>query len=164
MDSKEIAARIEADHPTPSIHLDSPYIERLFEQLRAALNPLQPIYIYLVPTQLLSLDSVAYFHRTREEGVGMPLEELYNRDKDKVWDKAAEGFSGITALLQENEGPFFMGNTPSYADIICAGVLLFLQDLDDGVFQKALKATGDEGKAFKALLEGVKPWSDRASH
>jgi glutathione S-transferase len=164
MDSRKIAARIEADHPTPSVHLDSPYIDRLTQNLRAALIPLEPVYLYLVLTRVLSDKSIPYFTATREEDIGMPLDQFHRERGMTAWEESEEAFSKITAMLQENEGPFFMGQTVSYADFVYAGVLLFLKGLGDDVFAKLLKASGDDGQAIKTLLEAVRPWSKRVSY
>lgn len=94
----------------------------------------------------------------------MPLDQVYLERKGTAWEASREGFSKITAMLQETEGPFFMGQTVSYADFIYAGVLLFLKGLGDDVFAKLLEVSGDDGKAIKALLEAVEPWSKRDSY
>ncbi len=64
----------------------------------------------------------------------MPLEQFHRERGVNAWEKSEEGFSKITAMLQENEGPFFMGHTVSYADFIYAAVLLFLQGLETTCF------------------------------
>lgn len=164
MDSRNIAARLEADHPTPSVHLDSPYIDRLIQNLRLALNPLRPVYGYLVATRVLSEESIPFFIAARSRDVGMPLEQFHREGAGTAWEGAKNGFSNITALLEENEGPYFMGQTVSYADFICAGVLLFLKGLGDDVYTELLKASGDDGRAYTRLLEAVEPWSKRDSY
>lgn len=164
MDSRNIAARLEADHPNPSVHLDSPYVDRLIQNLRLALIPLQPVYGYLVATRILNDESIPFFIAARSRDVGMPLEQFHKEGAGTAWEKAEKGFSNISELLRENEGPFFMGQTVSYADFICAGVLLFLKGLGEDVSDELVRVSGDEGHAYKTLLEAVEPWSKRDSY
>ncbi|KAI5459731.1 hypothetical protein BGZ63DRAFT_256486 [Mariannaea sp. PMI_226] len=164
MESRKIADRIEADYPNPPVHLDSPYVERLIPHLRAALVPIQAIYIRLVFTEVIRDESILYFDTKRKREMGMTIEQFYEKYRENAWEKSETGFHAITAMLQENEGPFFMGQTVSYADFIYAGALLFLRQLGDDVFSKLLKASGDDGKTILALLEAVEPWSKRDSY
>ncbi|KAF7551241.1 hypothetical protein G7Z17_g5161 [Cylindrodendrum hubeiense] len=167
MDSKKIAARLEADYPTPAIHLElkSPLFEQLIQNLRVAMTPLQPVYIYLVLTRLLSDKSTPFFSTTRTEDIGMSVEQYHQEcDVEAAWEESGKGFSGVTAMLKASGGPFLRGQTVSYDDFICAGVLLFFKSLGDDVFVKLVKVSGDDGEAIKGLLEAVEPWSKRDSY
>lgn len=164
MDSVAIAARLEADYPTPSIHLDSPYHSQFVVHARNTLVPLQGIFIPLVPVRLLSEASVPYFVTSRERDVGSTLEQFAReRGGEPAWEAASKALVQITAMLQENEGPFFMGTTVSYTDFFYAGMLLFFKSLGDDIFNRLVKESGDDGKTMFALLEAVEPWSKRNS-
>lgn len=164
MDSSAIAARLEADYPTPSIHLDSPYHSQFVVHARNTLVPLQGIFIPLVPVRLLSDASVPYFVTARERDVGSSLEQL-SRDRggEQAWESMSKALVEITKMLQKNEGPFFMGTTVSYTDFFYAGMLLFFKSLGDDIFDRVRKASGDDGKTMFALLDAVEPWSKRNS-
>ena len=165
MDSYQIADRLESEYPAPSAHLDSPWKDRLVPNLITAMTSIRPIYIYLVLTRVLSDESIPYFEKTRAKDLGMSIDQYHRESDPKVcWSKSETGFRNVTTMLEENDGPFFMGQTLCYADIIWAGVLLFLRGLGDDVFSKVIEASGDEGKAYKALLEAVSPWSSRDSY
>ncbi|KAH7152584.1 hypothetical protein EDB81DRAFT_789345 [Dactylonectria macrodidyma] len=167
MESSKIAARLEADYPTPAIHLDlkSPQFDQLIHNLRAAMIPLRPVYIYLVLTRLLSDKSTPFFSTRRAEEIGMSVEQYHQEcDVEAAWEEAGKGFSGLTAMLKANGGPFLTGQTVGYDDFICAGVLLFFKTLGDDVFAKLVKVSGDGGEAIKDLLEAVEPWSKRNSY
>jgi glutathione S-transferase len=164
MDSRKIAERIDSEYPTPALALDSPYTDRLIQNLRAGMGPLRPIFVYLVLTRVLADGSVPFFTASREEEAGMPMEQYYREQGAGAWDRSVGGFSGITALLQEKAGPFLEGEGVCYADFILAGVLLFFRQLGDDVWAEVLKASGDKGQAFLAHLEAVGPWAGRDSH
>ncbi|KAH8881180.1 hypothetical protein GQ53DRAFT_735884 [Thozetella sp. PMI_491] len=161
MDSTKIAARLEADYPNPPIQLDTPYFARFKPPYIAAMTAIRSDYIYLVFTRVLADESLPYFKESRESDMGMSLEQYYQECSGGGWEKAKDGFAELTALLKENEGPFFMGHTVSYTDFMLIGPLLFLQTLGDDVFSKVIEASGDDGQAFKALLEASKPWWER---
>ncbi|KAH7119376.1 hypothetical protein B0J13DRAFT_629518 [Dactylonectria estremocensis] len=107
MESSQIPARLEADYPTPAIHIDlkSPQSEQLVENLRTAMIPIRPIYIYLVLTRLLSDKSTPFFSEKRAEDIGMSVEQYYQECEVEVaWEKAGKGFSGLAAMLKANGG------------------------------------------------------------
>jgi glutathione S-transferase len=110
---------------------------------------------------LLSEKSTPYFFETRKKDIGKSTAEWYYEHEGTAWRKSTPHFSAITALLKETDGPYFMGGVVSYVDFIWAAVLLFFQTLGDDVFTNVLKASGDDGESFKALLEAVQPWSTR---
>ena len=163
MNSLAIVARIEADCPLPSAHLDSPYLTRLEKILVDVIDALWPVIPYLVSSRILSEKSIPYFNETRQEEAGMPLQRFYLEGIETAWNESKTPLSAIASMLRETDGPFFMGETVSYADFVFAGVLLFFQRSGDDQFSKLLEASGDEGKAFNALLLAVTPWSARDS-
>ena len=76
MDSKSIASRLEREHPSPSLHLDSPLLPKVEELVSRCVNPARGMWMPLVPEKLLPERSSEYFHRTREGRLGMPLAEF----------------------------------------------------------------------------------------
>ncbi|RYP61802.1 hypothetical protein DL769_007555 [Monosporascus sp. CRB-8-3] len=165
MDSFEIADALEKAFPAPSLHLDSPYVEKLKAVMVDMRGVLIGVFMPLVPERLLSEASKPYFYETREANIGMPLDRLAReRGGDEAFKAAEPHLRKVTALLGENaDGPFFMGKEVSFADFIWAGFLIFFRRVGDDVFQKLLDATGDRDLHLK-LLEGVKPWSERDDH
>lgn len=159
-DSRKIVGHIERQVPLPSLHLDSVYldkVERIFSQY---LKAIEPIFIPLVPKRILNAESVDYWYTSRPALVGMPLDQL-EREKGGVqaWNEAEPALCEVTVLLNENEGPFFLGQTVSYADLVWASILLFNQKLGPDVFQEALERTGDS-QAHLDLMKAVLPWSE----
>ncbi|KAH6657020.1 putative glutathione S-transferase [Truncatella angustata] len=168
MDSLKIAEYIEEKYPTPSIHLDSPYVKKVVDQISASFQfgkGVRGIFFPLVPERLLNPRSAEFWYETRAKIIGKPLSEITEDERgDKAWEYATEPVKEITRLLRENsEGPFFEGNTVTYADFYWAGYLLFWKRIGDDTFQKLLSISGD-GDVHLKLLEAVKPWSERDDH
>ncbi|CAN8096335.1 unnamed protein product [Discula destructiva] len=165
MDSAIIAAVIEKDHPSPSLHLDSPYLEHLNEILTPQIMPvLRGNYTPLVPKRLLNEPSVGYFTREREKRVGMTLDLLEKTEGgDLGFARAEPLLHQVTGWLKENEGPFFMGATISYADFVWAGFLIFFRRIGDDKFGHLLEKTGDPSLHL-GLLAALEPWSKRDNH
>ncbi|KAK3392777.1 hypothetical protein B0H63DRAFT_456588 [Podospora didyma] len=158
-DSREIAKYLEEKYPSPSLHLDSPYIPKITAAMIAAHEPLRPIFVPLVPKRFLDEASHPFWYRTREETVGMSLDEYAKQGGDAAFDKVIPGLQAATALLKEKpEGPYFNGNELGYADFLWAGILIFWQKLGDDVFEELLKRAGDR-QPHLDLLEALKPLS-----
>lgn len=163
MDSQKIAERIEAEHPEPSVHLDSPVLEKLFAIMPRLMTALRPVYFVDVPKNLLSEKSVEYWHETRSKMVNMPLDQL-DREQggQQPWDAAKPILAEVEALLKENsDGPFFLGKTVSYADFVWAGFLIFFQRHQniDNVYK-----ISENAQIHKDLLEATAPWHKRNDH
>lgn len=135
MDSRNIADALETLQPEPSLRLDSGYVERTQKAVLDVGGNLAPICIPRVPELLLNPSSAEYFQRTRAVRFGMTLSELAQSDKagEAAWEKAKPGIEEIITILHEHEdGPYVLGKTPSYADLILAGFWAFAKKLDKG--------------------------------
>lgn len=164
IDSRIIAETIERDHPTPSLHLDSPYLAKLERLLEPLIRVLRPHFVPKVTKNLLREASLEYFISTREAAVGMTLDEFGKTEKD--FSKAEPHLKEVTGWLQENtDGPYFMGSTVSYTDFVWGGLLLFVRRVDPTgkELEGLLQATGDAA-VHKALLDALEPLSKRDDH
>ena len=135
MDSRRIADALEALQPEPSLRLDSGFVERTQKAVLDVGGALTPICIPRVPELLLNPPSAEYFQRTRAVRFGMTLDELAKSEKagEAAWEKAKPGIEEIIAILHEHEeGPYVLGETASYADLILAGFWAFARKLDKG--------------------------------
>lgn len=164
-DSWEIAKKLEKEQPEPSLHLESPYVAKVQDIMPKIMVNLVPIVVWQVPKSLLNDASQAYWRETREKRAGMTLEQA---EKDHsgvdVWKKAASEIKQVTAWLKENDGPFFLGSDPSFADFQWAGFLLFWQRVSSEQYAHFKTVVGSDFKVHEALLEAVKPWSERDSY
>jgi glutathione S-transferase len=161
MDSRNIADALETLQPEPSLQLNSGYVERVQKAVLDVGGALTPICIPRVPELLLSERSAEYFQRTRKERFGMTLDELARSEKggEAAWEEAKPVIQEIVAILHEHEeGPYVLGKTPSYADLILAGYWAFVKKLDKGgdVFGRLMgidEAFGKHWEACQKFLE-----------
>jgi glutathione S-transferase len=161
MDSYKIAEYIEEKHPLPSLLLNTPTQLRFRDSLINFMGKLQPIYVPRVATQLLGEESLEYFLTTRQEDTGMPLDEFGKQQGPGAFERCEPFAREITALLNESSsGPYFMGDTISYTDLMWAGILLFFKRFGTEVYQEVLRVTGDAG-AHTRLLDALSPWTAR---
>lgn len=165
MDSLKIAEALERAFPTPSLHLDSPYVGRVVAALSGAQTALRGVYVPLVLERLIGGPSRAYFAETRDALFGMPLAQVAREQGgDAAFAAAAPHLRAASALLAEDPaGPFFAGAAPGYADLVWAAALLFYRTIGDDVLRKLLDASGDPERHLK-LLEALRPWSERDDH
>ena len=147
----------------------------MLAKLEPLVNPgllwkLVGIFVPGVAKRVLGPASAEYFIRTREEAFGMSVDELEKAKgkREEVYsdsnsDENAVGgeLKKVTALLNETkeQGPFFEGDKPTYADFVWAGFLIFMKKADEEGFVQLLETTGDK-EAHEKLLEAVKPWAD----
>lgn len=159
MDSRKIAEYIESQSQSPSLHLDSDYLKEVENLWDEYMGAFYPIFVPLVPKVLLNERSAEYFYATREEAFGMSLEKLEKtQGGETAWKNTELVLPKVTKLLKEKEGPYFMGATPSYADLVWGGILLFLECLGEDKLEEALKRSGD-GQVHRVLLEAIRRWA-----
>ncbi|KAI1636355.1 putative glutathione S-transferase [Biscogniauxia mediterranea] len=165
MDSWEIAQTLEKQKPEPSLHLDAPFLPTVIDLTTKATIELIPIFAARTPKLILDEPSIPYWYETREKSLGAHPDKLeQEKGGDRAISAATPHLQAVTALLKEkSDGPFFLGATPSYADFVWAGFLIFMSKLGDDTKEAVFKATGDAA-AQEKLLEAVKPWSARDDH
>lgn len=160
MDSRKIAEYIEEQHPQPSLHLDSSIVEQVESLWGRYMRSIMPIFLNQVPKRILADASLDYWYTTRKGFTGMSVEELEETKGGEIaWNEAEPVLREATALLKQTEGPFFLGGTVSYADLVWASVLLFSERIGPDFFDEALKRCGDR-QAHLDLLNAVRPWSE----
>lgn len=159
MDSRKIAEYLEEAHPQPALRLDSPYcskVEDLWGQYMAAFRA---VFIPEVPKRLLNDASIDYWYATRQRMFNMPLDQVEKElGGERGWNETTAVIQEISALLSENKGPFFEGDTIGYADLVWASVLLFCEKMGPDFLEKALKRSGN-AQVHLDLLRAVKPWA-----
>ncbi|KFH42479.1 hypothetical protein ACRE_068140 [Hapsidospora chrysogenum ATCC 11550] len=161
MDSYKIADILEEKHPEPSIPLNTPVQLKFRELLIPFMGALTPIYVPGVAQRLLGDESVDYFRTTRHKDLGMPLDDYGKQKAPGAFERAEPFALAITALLNETpSGPFFLGDSVSYTDIIWAAILLFFKRLGNDHYEEVLRRTGD-AEAHVRLLDALSPWTGR---
>jgi len=166
MDSKRIALAINERYPSPPLQIESKYYSWLEANYGKLMTDFEGVYLPNIPRRLLSEASQPYWYRTREEAVGMSLDQLEKERGGEVgWGLVEPLLTEVAGMLRENgEGPFFLGKEVSYADFWWAGFLLFVKRIGEDLFEELLKRSGVDSAAHTELLEGVRPWSERDSY
>ncbi|KAH7414085.1 hypothetical protein DE146DRAFT_16744 [Phaeosphaeria sp. MPI-PUGE-AT-0046c] len=154
-DSWPLAHELEKLYPSPSLHLSDPIVPLVRDQIAEIMKPLVGFFIPRVPVELLSERSAAYFYETRKKRFGMDLAEVGRTmaTADK-WEEGRAPCKKVGEWLREKEGPFFLGETVSYADFIFVGMLHMIKRIDEGLFKKFCEFD----PAFEKLYEACGEW------
>ncbi|CAF9921931.1 MAG: hypothetical protein ALECFALPRED_001977 [Alectoria fallacina] len=160
-DSRKIADVLEKKNPSPSLHLDSPILKKVEELAPQCVMSLGPVFIPRIPRFMLNPRSAEYFERTREARFGMSLSQLEKeKGGESAWKAAEPKWKELGTLLKAEGGPFFMGKTVSYADLIVVGALHCFAFGDGDMFQRVK----DIEPAFLTLYDASKAWLERDDH
>ena len=115
MESKAIATRLERDHPSPPLHMDSPKLKQVEQLLSKIRDPLKAVWMPRVPN-ILPERSKEYFERTRAEALGKPLEEFAKLNGgEEAWIEAMPGIKELGELIKKEGGPFVMGDSREFS-------------------------------------------------
>jgi glutathione S-transferase len=110
MDSKAIATKLEEMHSSPPLHLDSPVLPNVEAHIMKIMPQMAPNIMPRIPKNILNEKSQGYFEETREKRFGMPLEVLgKEKGGEQAWEAATPHLKEMAELLNETEGPYFMG-------------------------------------------------------
>jgi glutathione S-transferase len=162
MDSYAIATEIDRRHPSPPLRLDSPGVARTQAAVDRVVEALAPVAIPRVPGMILNPVSREFCDDARfRRRFGVTLRELEEGEKggEAAWGNAREGLEEVRGLLGEHAGPFVLGEEPSYADFILAGVWGFCERLDQGGDLYGRLMEMDE--KFREHHEACRPWMKR---
>jgi len=165
MDSRKIVDKIEALQPEPSLHLDNGYLDRAQNTVLGIWGALTPVAMPRIPEMILPPRSAKYFNETREPRFGMKLTDLAKSDRagETAWKNAEKPLTELKEILHEHpDGPYVMGQTPSYADFIITGFFKTAEkvDQDGDLFGRLMKF--DE--AFPKHYEACRKWTERDDH
>jgi glutathione S-transferase len=129
--------------------------------ISASLLPASMKFVLPKIPAILDDRGAEYFHRTRREWFGVPLEELCP-DPEAEWAALEKGLVIFSDLLN---GPataprphqtFLMGDTPSYADILLVTFFQWLKSVDEKDWDRAI-ALGKNG-VFRRLWDSCEQW------
>ncbi|KAF1841199.1 uncharacterized protein K460DRAFT_322182 [Cucurbitaria berberidis CBS 394.84] len=157
MDSWPIAHQLEKHYPSPSLYLDDPVVVQIRDHVFKLMGPLVPHLIPKVPL-ILSETSATYFYETREKAFGAPLQEIERtKATEQCWEDAKAPAKEAGDLLRKNDGPFFLGETVSYADFILVGLFQMVSRINGDIFPRFLALD----PAFPKLYEASKQWLEK---
>lgn len=180
MESQAIAERLEKDYPTPSLHLDCPFLPKVQALLPEILKPLGGLWQPAVPNNLLNPSSKEYFERTRAERLGKSLTQFAQESGgEEAWVAALPKLKELGGLLKGKGGPFVLGKTrmfsssylvgrkvtdrwtlAAYADFVIVGWLQFFKAIDEKLFERVVSVE----PAFGTLYDASKQWVERDDH
>jgi glutathione S-transferase len=161
MDSYKIADIIEEKHPEPSLALNTPVQLKFRSILIPFMGELGPIYVPGTAKRILGEESLEFYYTTRHEDLGMPLDDYEKQNSPGAFERAEPFAREITALLNEtSSGPYFLGDTVSYADFMWAATLLYFKYLGTEEYQEVLRRTGDAETHIK-FLDAMSLWTER---
>jgi glutathione S-transferase len=152
MESHAIAKAIEALYPEPKAHLDSQVCTLVDDTLRWAVIRLAPVLVPRMPRECLSGPSIAYQVEARKKTFGMSLDELEaTRGGEAAWERARPGLYKLAVVLKKNDdGPFCLGNTPSYADFLIVAFLEWCRCLRGNIFERMIGLDPVFGNVYDA--------------
>ncbi|ORY13705.1 hypothetical protein BCR34DRAFT_480523 [Clohesyomyces aquaticus] len=155
MDSWKIVFELEKRVPSPSLHLDDPVVIQVRDHIPNLRNPLAPEIMAKVARNLLNPRSAEYFERTREKRFGMPLAQ-FEKEKggEQCWKDVEQPAKEIAGWLKKHDGPFFLGETVSYADFIFVSFIQFLKRIDDEKFERFTSLD----PTFSRIYDASKQW------
>lgn len=117
MDSENIAKELETLQPSPSLHLESSATKEVAKIIGEIMGPSRPIWMHLVPPNLLNPSSVEFFESTRRQRLGMSLAEYAKKEGgEKPWEALTPLFKRLGEVLRREDGPFVMGKTRELSD------------------------------------------------
>jgi glutathione S-transferase len=106
---------------------------------------------------ILNPPSRDYFKATKF-GPGLKDEIISGKEREEQFAKLREGFDVIDGWLQKEEGPFVMGQTISFVDLVVAGYILWMKKLWREESTEWTEVKGWHGGRWEALLAGLEKY------
>ena len=161
MESKKIAIALEQAYPPPdypSAHFEDPIVARVEKARAMTMKYLQATLVPRMPREVLAGADCDYHRGARRKTYGMTLEEYEAKFGGEAWQKAAPALQQLVDALKEDpSGPFYLGDTPSYADFLIVGLMEFARCVGGGNLERFFQF--DE--SFESLFEACEPWLRR---
>lgn len=158
MESRAIIERLEKDHPTPSLNINSPFLAEVEAAIPKLAGATLGIWMPNVPDNLLNRSSAEYFYRTRAERFRRPLPQIAkDSGGEEAWMEALAPVKALGEILSRNGGPFVLGKEASYADFIIIGWLHFQKLIDEEIYTRLVKIEPRLGQ----LYDAAEVWMER---
>lgn len=158
-DSLAIAQYLEEHYPDGSQLFPEhslPLVRLLEAQARDAALAVYPLIIPAT-VELLDKEGAEYYRRTREARLGHSLEAIHTAPQSKIdgmWKASEKSFGLVGRMLEDNpEGPFVLGKTRSYADIVIVAMLNFSRRCDTKIFERIMSFHPAFGKLLEACQD-----------
>lgn len=167
MDSLSIAKHLDKLYPSPPLFPSGDSTLALLEIVDKIMGGMAPALRQLLPPKVpdkLDQRGREYFIRTRTQAFGKPLSDLLPTDEKTLrdlWSLIESQMNMIILMLKSrlgSTGPFFEGNTPSYADLFLVSNLAAFHN-DDHDLWESMMALGDG--ELRILWDACLPWITR---
>ena len=130
----------------------------------AFVNNLSALWKFMVPATytILTPRSQEYFRRTREKTFGKVLEDIAPKGEAAVaeWAQFRDGLGKVDAWYAKNggQGPFLLGETPSWGDIIVASYLKWMREVWGDASQQWKDISSWNNGRWAAIIEALKKY------
>ncbi|KAJ6031346.1 hypothetical protein N7540_002078 [Penicillium herquei] len=154
MGSDPISEFLESNYPEPALNIVSELGTKIQTQARTVAWSTFRNSVMPREYAIFSSRSQEFFRRTREATLGHPLEDLLEGDREEEnWRAIDPDMQKVNTLLLTNseQGPFILGENPSYADFFIAGVLQCARTVEETVFQRFVQYPGFD-QVYNACL------------
>jgi glutathione S-transferase len=128
--------------------------------LNKVMDPIWPFLVPALPSILNPGATLEYFHRTRLELFsGRPSQDFAPKGEEartEAWEKVEAAFDLLSGWLSKSSGPYFMGETVTFADFAFLGYLYMMKDVlgeTSEEWQIILKRNDGRWAAFMKSLE-----------
>jgi len=125
---------------------------------------LSAIWEFILPATCFKLNppSHEYFRRTREAAFGKKMEELVPTGEEGAvkWAKFQKALGTVDGWYSKNggKGPFLLGETPSWADLVVASYLIWFRIIWGEDSQQWKDISAWHGGRWKGLLDSLKKY------
>jgi len=127
-DSYKIAEYLDKAYPD-SPKVIPPGTEALqaafYDQFWQVISPIWVLYLPRLPVVVLNPKSAGYFTTTRTAFFGKPLADVEPKGAESTegWKKVQAAFDTIHGWYSKSNGPYLMGEKPTFGDFAVAGLL-----------------------------------------
>lgn len=159
-DSVVIAEYLEKTYPnTPKVFPNETHGLQLAYLKTPLLAPATAIVLPQTH-KILNPPSEVFFRATREKTFGRQMEDVPPRGEERVatWKQVEDNFAKVAQLYEKEGGPFMMGRTLSYADIVTGSMLVWVKLIfgEDSEEWKLIK--GWQSGRWETLLKDMEKY------
>ena len=173
MESSDIAKKLEATHPEPSLRLDDALQEQAQDVFNQVIFPMAAFIFSRVHHVIITDEEKDWFREDRERRARAML----GRDRITLeeWDQEAGGVDAFKNLgpgmeqlakflkeHKQDDGPFILGSKPCYTDLIIAGLIEAYRRIGaaEGAFDKFTTSVPGLAEHYEAC----RPWLKRNNY
>lgn len=164
MDSLKIAPILEQLKPDPSLHLDSELHVEAQNAMDAVFTPILKYILIRTPQHVYCPEDIDWFYKMRAKRFNIAADSVQSEEEDDAaWNAAQPAFRRVAALLtshKREEGPFILGQTPSYGDLIIVAYARFARACGEEAWNRFI---GQE-ESIRALYSACGKWLERDDH